>query len=60
VVEDNDSVLGWRRQTCSRRDPEAADDIPFPDYVMLDFIDKSFASQTTEQHKAATEPQRHD
>ena len=60
MIEDNDPDLGWGRKRRSRRELEVADDITIPDYVMLDFVDGSFASQRNEQQKTATEPQRHD
>jgi hypothetical protein len=56
MIEDNEPVLGWGHETGSSRDPEVADDITIPDYVMLDFVDESFASQRNKQQKTATEP----
>ena len=56
MIEDNEPVLGWGHETGSSHDPEVADDITIPDYVMLDFVDESFATQRNKQQKTATEP----
>jgi hypothetical protein len=56
VTEEDKPVIGLGREKERKRDPEVADDITIPDYVMLDFVDESFASQRNRQQKPATEP----
>jgi hypothetical protein len=56
VTEEDEPVVGFGREKGSRRDPDAANDITIPDYVMLDFLDEFFASQKNEQHRTVTEP----
>ncbi len=55
MIDDNKPVLGRGHETGSGRDPEVADDITIPDYVMLDFVDESFTSQRNEQPRTAKE-----
>jgi hypothetical protein len=40
----------------SRDEPDAVDDIPILDYVMLDFADEPFAPWENDQRRTMTEP----
>jgi hypothetical protein len=44
----------------SRDEPDAVDDIPILDYVMLDFADEPFAPWENDQRRTMTEPWRYD
>jgi len=56
VTEVDEAVSGLGREKGSGRDPDAANDVTIPDYVMLDFVDEFFASQKNERHRTVTEP----
>ena len=56
MTEEDEPVIGLAYETDRSRDPDAANDITIPDYVMLDFVDEFFASQKNERHRTVTEP----
>lgn len=60
MTEENEPVMGSGREKISRGDPDAVDEITILDYVMLDFVDESFASPKHAQRRTETEPWRHD
>ncbi len=45
-----------REEGVSSARPNAADEIPILDYVMIDFVDDSFATRADAQLRAQTEP----
>jgi hypothetical protein len=56
VTEEDKLIIGLGREKEGRRDPDAANDITIPDYVMLDFVDEFFSSQKNERHRTVREP----
>jgi hypothetical protein len=60
VTEKDESVMASGRDTISRRDLEAMDEITILDYVLIDFADGSFAPRKNAQREVETEPWSHD
>ena len=56
MTEEDEAIIGLGREKRSGRDPDVANDITIPDYVMLDFVDEFVVPQNNERLRSVTEP----